>query len=101
LKQEREVALLKYLIHPNIVRCVEMIREHSSSCLGGSSRSNGTYIVFEFLPGTVMDLIQKHPKGLLVPEVRSLAQQLLSAVTYLHRMGVVHRDIKPENLLVD
>ena len=27
--------------------------------------------------------------------------QLLSALRYMHTLGVVHRDIKPENLLLD
>ncbi len=32
--------------------------------------------------------------------VRSIMQQLLSAVGFLHRCRVVHRDIKPQNILI-
>ena len=27
--------------------------------------------------------------------------QILSALIYMHKLGIVHRDIKPENLLLD
>ena len=38
-----------------------------------------------------------------IPEVEAARffNQLLSGVSYLHRLGIVHRDLKPENLLLD
>ena len=32
-------------------------------------------------------------------DAADLIKQVLSAVAYMHSMGVVHRDLKPENLL--
>ena len=32
-------------------------------------------------------------------DAADLIRQVLSAVAYMHDMGVVHRDLKPENLL--
>lgn len=31
----------------------------------------------------------------------AIFQQLISAVEYLHCVGIAHRDIKPENILLD
>lgn len=33
-------------------------------------------------------------------DAKVVFQQLLSALSYLHRHGVVHRDLKPENILL-
>ena len=32
---------------------------------------------------------------------QSIAQQICSAIEYMHREGVTHRDIKPDNILVE
>lgn len=33
-------------------------------------------------------------------EVRKIAQQLVSALYYLHSNRVIHRDMKPQNILI-
>ncbi|KAJ7035703.1 putative casein kinase-1 hhp1 [Mycena alexandri] len=57
---------------------------------------------FEFLS---MELLGSNAKELLVNQVRvqtvvRVVQQMLSALSHVHKLGIVHRDIKPENLLI-
>ena len=55
----------------------------------------------------IMELVEGQPlqcqiRGGVVPQQRALRYvlQLLSALSYAHRRGVIHRDIKPANLMV-
>ena len=32
--------------------------------------------------------------------MRKLIYQLVKAIDYIHKLGIIHRDIKPENILI-
>ncbi|KAG9459958.1 hypothetical protein H6P81_004466 [Aristolochia fimbriata] len=87
---KREIATLKLLKHPNIVRLHEVIASKSK-----------IYMVLEYVTGgELFDKIAL--KGRLSEtEGRKLFQQLIDAVSYCHDKGVYHRDLKPENVLLD
>jgi serine/threonine protein kinase len=54
----------------------------------------------EFVPGGDLgSMINKHGR-LQEVEVKSISAQLLSALKYLHDMGITHRDVKPDNILI-
>ena len=59
------------------------------------------FLVMEFIQG---DDLERHlAKGLRHSLAQSVAimEDLLSALDYAHRQGVIHRDIKPANLLIE
>jgi serine/threonine-protein kinase len=91
---------------------VERFRREASNAAGLShpglvaiydrGRWDGTYyIAMEYLPGlTLKELIRE--RGALAPaEATDIAIQMLQAVRYAHRHGIVHRDIKPQNVMID
>jgi protein-serine/threonine kinase len=89
-KIHREIAILKELDHPNIVRLHEMYE---------TERHIG--IILEYASGgELFDYILQH-RYLKDNAARRLFAQLISGVGYLHKKGIVHRDLKLENLLLD
>ncbi|KAJ8747620.1 hypothetical protein K2173_014435 [Erythroxylum novogranatense] len=87
---KREIATLKLLKHPNIVRLHEVLASKSR-----------IYMVLEYVTGgELFDRIASSGR-LSEAEGRKLFQQLIDGVSYCHNKGVFHRDLKLENVLID
>eukprot|EP00013_Stygamoeba_regulata_P015533 CAMPEP_0177672502 /NCGR_PEP_ID=MMETSP0447-20121125/25380_1 /TAXON_ID=0 /ORGANISM="Stygamoeba regulata, Strain BSH-02190019" /LENGTH=668 /DNA_ID=CAMNT_0019180183 /DNA_START=20 /DNA_END=2026 /DNA_ORIENTATION=+ len=86
----REVTVLRKLDHQNISFLYDIIEEQDK-----------VYLVIEHISGgDLFDYIMTR-KYLSETESRVIFRQLLSAVGYMHSVGIVHRDIKLENILFD
>ncbi|PIA53289.1 hypothetical protein AQUCO_00900101v1 [Aquilegia coerulea] len=86
----REIATMKLIKHPNVVRLYEV--------MGSKTK---IFIVMEYVTGgELFDKIVNHGR-MREDEARRYFQQLINAVDYCHSRGVYHRDLKPENLLLD
>lgn len=89
-KIKREIATLKVVRHPNIVRLYEVLASKTK-----------IYMVLEYVNGgELFDKIASKGK-LPENEGRRLFQQLIDGVSYCHDKGVYHRDLKLENILID
>lgn len=92
----REIAVLKKLDHPNVVKLREVIDDPSSDSL---------LLVMEYVAGGSLEQAQVGPKGarrwVPVPEAVTLryVQEICQGLEYLHANHVVHGDLKPANLL--
>ncbi|XP_033030164.1 calcium/calmodulin-dependent protein kinase kinase 2 isoform X6 [Lacerta agilis] len=86
----QEIAILKKLDHPNVVKLVEVLDDPSEDHL---------YMVFELVKkGPVMEVPNLKP--LTEDQARFYFQDLIKGIEYLHYQKIIHRDIKPSNLLV-
>ncbi|KAA8497575.1 CBL-interacting protein kinase 9 [Porphyridium purpureum] len=87
---KREIKVMQYLNHPNIVSMRQVLMSDVK-----------IYLVMEYVSGG--ELFGRIVKSNGVPEVeaRAIFCQLVDAVAYCHSKAVYHRDLKPENLLLD
>src|SRR3954463_15364658 len=85
----REAQSAAGLNHPNIVSIFDR------------GQTEGTYyIAMEYLDGRTLKelLVRNGPTP--VPIAIDTARQILGAIAFAHRNGIVHRDIKPHNIVV-
>ncbi|XP_066919893.1 serine/threonine-protein kinase MARK2-like isoform X5 [Clytia hemisphaerica] len=86
----REVRIMKFLDHPNIVKLYEVIETDKT-----------LYLIMEYASGgEVFDYLVAHGR-MKEKEARAKFRQIVSSVQYCHQKHVIHRDLKAENLLLD
>ena len=62
---------------------------------------NQFYILLDFLPNSMLYFYMRPGHGLGEELSLKIICQVVLAIKYIHKQGIVHRDIKPENLLFD
>jgi beta-lactam-binding protein with PASTA domain len=93
----REAQSSAALNHPSIVAVYdtgESIDKHGSHV---------PYIVMEYVEGqTLRDILRGAENGrkILPERALSITADVLSALDYSHRSGIIHRDIKPANVML-
>jgi len=86
----REVAVMRKLEHPNILRIVEVYET-----------ADDAWIVTELCEGgDLLHHLMRRGGALSETAARTIMKQLFSAVEACHAAGVVHRDLKPENVML-
>ena len=85
----REAQAAGRLSHPNIVAIHEFAED------GGM-----WFIAMEFVDGRELRECFASDERFRLPDVERIMSQILDALDYSHRQGVVHRDIKPANIFL-
>ncbi|XP_030847475.1 calcium/calmodulin-dependent protein kinase kinase 1 isoform X2 [Strongylocentrotus purpuratus] len=87
----QEIAILKKLDHPNIVKLFEVLDDPNTDYL---------YMVFELVEkGPVMEVPSDNPLSEML--AWTYFRDIVQGIEFLHYQKVIHRDIKPSNLLLD
>jgi serine/threonine protein kinase len=80
------------LQHPNIVPVPDIFDAEGQTC-----------IVMKLIEGSSLDkMLESRPSNRCeAEEATRIVKDVLHALDYAHRHGIVHRDVKPSNILVD
>jgi eukaryotic-like serine/threonine-protein kinase len=86
----REASSAAGLSHPNVVAVFDR------------GEWDGTYyIAMEYLPGRSLKAVVREHGPLSPADAIDIAVQILLALRFAHRRGIIHRDIKPHNVILD
>ncbi len=86
----REARLYAELEHPNIVPIYDVGFE-----------GNRAYIIMKYIEGRNLRDIISRSGALPLEAALRISRDILSALAYMHRKGIVHRDIKPSNIIIE
>ena len=93
IEAENEVGIISHLDHPNVIHYVESFYHDMALC-----------IVMEYADGgdlaRVIEGAGRGKQPVPEPTVLRWLHELLGALAYIHKHGVLHRDIKPANILI-
>ena len=86
---KREIKILQMMDHPNIIKTYKI-----------SENAKNYYIIMEYCDGGELFNYIVEKEKLDENEASMFFYQLISALEYIHSLGITHRDLKPENLLL-
>lgn len=90
----REAQSAASLNHPAIVAVYDT---------GEAPDANGVmlpYIVMELVEGRTLRDVLREGRRILPERALSITAEILAALDYSHRAGIIHRDIKPANIML-
>lgn len=89
-KIKREIKILQNLANgPNIVKLLEVVRDPSSKTPS---------LVFEHIDNQDFKILYNKFSDY---DVRYYMYEILRALDYCHKNGIMHRDVKPHNIIID
>ena len=88
---QQEAAKTRCLVHPNIVRFIDLDRDDDLY-----------FLILEWLEGrTLADVLDSaDARSIDVKAAFRIARQVGDALDYAHRCGIIHADVKPGNIMV-
>jgi serine/threonine protein kinase len=91
----RELAIIKYLAHPNIITCLNI-----QATINSANPTEVKLFMRAYNTNIANDVWYTHAQNPFAT-LKRIFVQLASAVRYCHINHVIHGDIKPENILYD
>ena len=87
---EREAGFGLRVVHPNVVRTIEL-----------GEIEGLRFLAIEWAAGELLEKVAKRVGAFPPATASAIVTQIAAAVQAVHSAGLVHRDLKPENLMYD
>jgi serine/threonine protein kinase len=86
-----EARSLARLVHPNIVGVHQVFEDNDTA-----------YMAIDFINGRdLQEILDSTDQPFTAAEIVTMLKKMLSAVEFIHQVGILHRDISPDNILID
>jgi mitogen-activated protein kinase 1/3 len=90
----REIAIMGYLDHPNVIRILDIIPPKDPDFF------NEIYIVMEYAESDLKKIC-KSPIYFDNKQIKRVIYNILCGMKYIHSANIIHRDLKPANILIN
>jgi BR serine/threonine kinase len=88
VKVHREIALMRFLEHPNLLKRLDVCESH-----------HHLYLILDYAKHGELFDFPTSSRSLPVELAMNFFRQIIDGLEYLHRHSISHRDLKPENIL--
>ncbi len=86
----QEIKITRKVSHENICRIYDLVEADGKK-----------FISMQYIDGEDLHTILKQKKRLEPDKAFRILEDILGALSVIHRNGIIHRDLKPANILID
>ena len=97
-----ELALQKDLVdrfRAEAIVLAKLTHQNIASLYGLHRHGDDLFMAMEFVPGETLESLLKREKSMPLDRAVAIAGDVLQALDYAHRRGIVHRDVKTANII--